>query len=143
MVPNIDIWCYGLNKACRPIFGHKFLGSFWVDFDETLQGRSGHYIIYRLDTRNLSYDAYFWFLIFDFLCLFLRENGRGHHTNYVIRPPNLIRICPTGRTFWVNCNLGGGTSWKFFRNRLFGCFLLYRGDRYLSDAFGPMKKYCS
>ena len=47
----------------------------------------------------------------------------------------------------MNCIIsrrpGGGGVFKFFFSEIEFLVVSYRGDRYLSDAFGPMKKYCS
>ena len=88
---NIDIWP---KMARMPIFGHTFFGhnstifgqielKFFMGVQET--------IIYRLVMRNLRNDAYF--LIFDFLGHFGRENGRVHHACPIgMGPPNLTKM---------------------------------------------------
>ena len=44
--------------------------------------------------------------------------------------------------FWVSVKgAGGGLHEKF--SEIDFLVVMYRGDRYLTDAFGPMKKYCS
>ena len=76
LLKNINIWLsYSPNMACMPIFGHTFFGH-----DSAIFGTIVLKMLRELK-RLLSIDWWMvmalWCLIFDLLCHFWPENGRG------------------------------------------------------------------
>ena len=76
---------------------------------------------------------------------FLGIAAAGYSIGQLIASP-LLGKWSTHRLVWVRNGPhlrgpGGGSSWIF--SEINFLVVSYKGDRYLSDAFGPMKKYCS
>ena len=92
-----------------PIFGHTFFGQnsaiCGLIEPEIFMGTQ-ETIIYRLPVRNLSYDAYFWFLIF--WATFGGKMGVATtRTVYVLGPPILTISVYSHLQIMVSENFGG------------------------------------